>query len=140
MLEMNGIIEAILLLCGPVLAVLVLVKLAPVSYLIARGGHDPTLMYFCMVGGSVVVAASFVGMAASGAFPSQIGGFFFSTPVIIVPICVGAAAMVSTLPYWLVRIFRPTGAFFESLDHALAPHYDLSRYTDPEQGGSSRRP
>lgn len=130
MLEFHAILEVILTLCGPAFAIMVMVKLAPAAYLIARGSHDPTLMYLCAVVGLVLIAVSFIAMAIRGMFAPEISAFFFSAPVIVLPICAGAAALISTLPYWLVRVFRPESMFFEKLDRTLAARWNLSRYTD----------
>lgn len=116
---MDPAVETIVTVAAPIFAIVMVFILAPVGYLAARRGDDPGALPMRTVAGFCLLAVAGLSPVTGGALLHPLFAYLAAW--------VGGAMVLSALPYWLVKIFRPTNALFERLDRAIEDRYTITR-------------
>lgn len=111
-------LDTVVTVSAPIFAIIAVFILAPAAYLTARRGDDPEALPMRTVAGLCLLALAIISALTGGAFLPPLLGYLAAW--------VGAAMVVSALPYWLISIFRPTATFFGWLDHQLHIRYEVN--------------
>lgn len=116
----------------PILAICLVFIYAPPGYLKARHGETPAIMVQrTFLGPALLIVAAASSLMQAAILPSFLPYIAF---------WLGLSVTLSALPYWLVRIFKPTASFFERLDHEIAIRYEPDRYHSTEDREDGDRP
>lgn len=125
---------------GPFAVIVALVMLAlalllaPSSYLTARRGAAAHTIKWRTLSGSALIAAYALLQLANATDP----GLTQALPAsfLYLMLCLGASMVLSALPYWLVRLARPSSPAFDRLDATVGALYEPEGQSP---SGSSRK-